>query len=207
MKRFLLSLILLIPIVLSPAAADRDCYECDNDPKFLIERIVKNVIITIRSNRERYENNDAEIYKLVKARIMPHIDMRQMSKLILGNNATLFTQEQFVEFSYLFENITIRSYARYILAYKDSYSLNFDDTVMNNNTAVVYMKLKIANDQVIHTEFALYRKNSKWAIINIAIEGINYGLVYRTQYNDIIKNHGVDELLMKLRERLDLKGE
>jgi phospholipid transport system substrate-binding protein len=133
---------------------------------------------------------------------MPHIDMRQMSKLILGNNATLFTQEQFVEFSYLFENITIRSYARYILAYKDSYSLNFDDTVMNNNTAVVYMKLKIANDQVIHTEFALYRKNSKWAIINIAIEGINYGLVYRNTYNDIIKNHGVDALLNQLREKL-----
>jgi|ETNmetMinimDraft_30_1059905.scaffolds.fasta_scaffold75028_2 phospholipid transport system substrate-binding protein len=176
------------------------------DPKYLIEDVIYDVIRAIRRDRERYEDNREEVNKLVKEKIMPHVDVIKMSTLILGRHKSQFTEEQFTEFIYLFESITIHSYAMYILDYKDSYSLSFRATRFNDRLkiATVHMILKLEQNRKVDTQFALYynKNNDTWKIFNLAFEGINYGLVYRNSYNEIIKNHGVDALLEQLREKL-----
>ena len=176
----------------------------NHDPKYLIEDVIYDVIRAIRRDRERYEDNREEVNKLVKEKIMPHVDVVKMSTLILGRHKRQFTEEQFAEFIHLFESVTIHSYAMYILDYKDSYSLYFRGTRFNTDrgTATVHMILKLEQNRKVDTQFALYYDNDTWKIFNLAFEGINYGLVYRSTYNDIIKNHGIDALLKRMRERL-----
>ena len=185
-------------------ARANDHIEQESDPKYLIEDVIYDVIRTIRRDRERYDDNRAEVNGLVKEKIMPHVDLVKMSTLILGRHKRQFTEEQFAEFIHLFESVTIHSYAMYILDYKDSYSLYFRSTRFNNErgTATVHMILKLEQNRKVDTEFALYYDNGTWKIFNLAFEGINYGLVYRNTYNDIIKNHGIDALLKRMRERL-----
>ena len=188
---------------------DRNGGEYDEiyDPKYLIEDVIYDVIRTIRRDRERYEDNKEEVNNLVKEKIMPHVDVAKMSMLILNRNRHKFTEEQFTEFIYLFENITIHSYAMYILEYKDSYSLHFRNTRFNDTrtTATVHMILKLEQNRKVDTHFALYYdiNNATWKIFNLAFEGINYGLVYRNFYNEIIRTHGVSALLNRLREKLE----
>ena len=204
----LLSFFMVVPLTAFAESYDRDGGEFDEiyDPKYLIEDVIYDVIRTIRRDRERYEDNKAEVNELVKEKIMPHVDVAKMSTLILNRNRHKFTEEQFTEFIYLFENITIHSYAMYILEYKDSYSLHFRNTRFNDTrtTATVHMILKLEQNRKVDTHFALYydTNNATWRIFNLAFEGINYGLVYRNSYNEIIKNRGVDALLNKLREKL-----
>ena len=178
----------------------------NHDPKYLIEDVIYDVIRAIRRDRERYDDNREEVNKLVKEKIMPHVDVAKMSTLILGRHKSQFTEEQFTEFIHLFESITIHSYAMYILDYKDSYSLYFHATRFNDahTIATVHMILKLEQNRKVDTEFALYydTNDATWKIFNLAFEGINYGLVYRNSYNDIIKNHGIEALLMQLREKL-----
>ena len=66
------------------------------------------------------------------------------------------------------------------------------------------MILKLEQNRKVDTHFALYydENNATWKIFNLAFEGINYGLVYRNSYNEIIRNHGVNILLNQLREKL-----
>jgi len=199
---------MIVPLTTFSESYDRNGGEFDEiyDPKYLIEDVIYDIIRTIRRDRERYEDNKEEVYRLVKEIIMPHVDVAKMSTLILGRNKHQFTEEQFTEFIYLFENITIHSYAMYILDYKDSYSLYFHATRFNNTrtTATVHMILKLEQNRKVTTHFALYydKNTATWKIFNLAFEGINYGLVYRHSYNDIIKNHGIDVLLNRLRKKL-----
>ena len=196
-------LVFLGATVVLPLEAN-DHVERESDPKYLIEDVIYDVIRAIRRDRKRYEDNREEVNKLVKEKIMPHVDVAKMSTLILGRHKSQFTEEQFAEFIHLFESVTIHSYAMYILDYKDSYSLYFRGTRFNTDrgTATVHMVLKLEQNRKVDTQFALYYDNDTWKIFNLAFEGINYGLVYRNSYNDIIKNHGIEELLNQLRERL-----
>jgi phospholipid transport system substrate-binding protein len=167
------------------------------------------VIYAIRRDRERYENNDEEVYKLVKRKIMPHVDVRKMSKIVLGRYWRRMTIEQQTEFMYLFETITTRSYAVYILEYKDSYSLHFNRTIYQNNraSAVVHMILKLEQNREVDTRFALYQspvsiEEGRWKIFNLSIEGINFGMVYRSTYSSVIRQSGIPGLLDKMRQKL-----
>jgi phospholipid transport system substrate-binding protein len=199
---------MIVPLTTFAESYDRNGGEFDEiyDPKYLIEDVIYDVIRTIRRDRDRYEDNKAEVNELVKEKIMPHVDVAKMSTLILGRHKSQFTEEQFTEFIHLFESITINSYAMYILDYKDSYSLYFRATRFNDahTIATVHMILKLEQNRKVDTEFALYydTNNATWRIFNLAFEGINYGLVYRNSYNEIIRTHGVDALLNQLREKL-----
>ena len=203
-----LSFFMIVPLTTFAESYDRNGGEYDEiyDPKYLIEDVIYDVIWAIRNDRERYEDNRAEVNKLVKEKIMPHVDLAKMSTLILGHNKHRFTEEQFTEFIHLFESITIHSYAMYILEYKDSYSIYFRSTRFNDTrtSAAVHMILKLEQNRKVDTHFALYydKNNATWKIFNLAFEGINYGLVYKNSYNEIIRNHGVSALLNQLREKL-----
>jgi phospholipid transport system substrate-binding protein len=197
-------LLFLVPVVFAESLSPRY-----NDPKQLIEDVMYDVIYAIRRDRERYENNDEEVYKLVKRKIMPHVDVRKMSKIVLGRYWRRMTIEQQTEFMYLFETITTRSYAVYILEYKDSYSLHFNRTIYQNNraSAVVHMILKLEQNREVDTRFALYQspvstEEGRWKIFNLSIEGINFGMVYRSTYSSVIRQSGIPGLLDKMRQKL-----
>ena len=200
-------LLFLVPVVFADSATQN--YSRYNDPKHLIEHVIKDVIYSIRRDRERYENNDEEVYKLVKRKIMPHVDVRKMSTIVLGRHWNTMTTEQQNEFMYLFETITTRSYAVYILEYKDSYSLNFKQTRYYNNkaSAIVHMILKLEQNRKVNTTFALYQsplsvEEGLWKIFNLSIDGINFGIIYRNSYGTIIRQDGVEGLLHEMREKL-----
>jgi phospholipid transport system substrate-binding protein len=200
-------LLFLVPVVFAESSSHP--YPIYNDPKYLIENVIKDVIYTIRTDRERYENNDEEVYKLVKRKIMPHVDVHKMSKIVLGRYWRRMTIEQQTEFMYLFETITTRSYAVYILEYKDSYSLHFNRTIYQNNraSAVVHMILKLEQNREVDTRFALYQspvsiEEGRWKIFNLSIEGINFGMVYRSTYSSVIRQSGIPGLLDKMRQKL-----
>jgi phospholipid transport system substrate-binding protein len=202
-------LLFLVPVVFAESMSHP--YPRYNDPKYLIENVIKDVIYTIRTNRERYENNDEEVYKLVKRKIMPHVDVRKMSTIVLGRNWRLMTTEQQHEFMYLFEAITTKSYAVYILEYKDSYSLDFKRTIYHNNraSAVVHMILKLEQNIEVDTRFVLYQspisvEEGIWKIFNLSIEGINFGIIYRNTYSSIIRRDGIKGLLDDMREKLEV---
>lgn len=200
-------LLFLVPVVFAESLYHP--YPRYNDPKHLIEDVLKDVIYAIRRDRERYENNDEEVYKLVKRKLMPHVDVRKMSTIVLGRHWNTMTTEQQNEFMYLFEAITTRSYAVYILEYKDSYSLYFKQTRYHNNraSAVVHMLLKLEQNREVDTKFALYQsplsvEEGVWKIFNLSIEGINFGIIYRNTYSNIIKQDGIKGLLDDMRKKL-----
>ena len=45
-------------------------------------------------------------------------------------------------------------------------------------------------------------KHLGWKIYNLVIEGVNYGMLYRTIYKESIEMRGVEEFLLKLRKKL-----
>ena len=45
-------------------------------------------------------------------------------------------------------------------------------------------------------------RHQDWKIYNLVIDGVNYGILYRTIYKESIEMCGVEEFLLKLREKL-----
>jgi phospholipid transport system substrate-binding protein len=169
------------------------------DPKILISGIMHRAVSELRVN----ENVDPQ--ELVKRILMPHVDVPKMSKLILGRNWRNFTTEQQEEFAFLFETTLNAMYAAYLLEYKDTMAITFRMTSFNTNRtqANVHMILHLSATSKVNTRFLLYIVDGKWKIYNFSIDGINFGIIYRNTYKQLINNLGIEGTLERMREKLN----
>ena len=171
----------------------------EEDPKILISGIMHSAVLELRSDE------DVDPHELVERLLMPHVDVPKMSKLILGRNWNQFTTEQQEEFAFLFETILKKMYAAYLLEYKDTMALTFRSTGFNTNRtrANVHMLLHLSATSKVNTRFLLYVVEDIWKIYNFSIDGINFGIIYRNTYKQLINNLGIDGTLERMREKLN----
>ena len=203
-KEFFIPLCLLVILVLGARAfANSDGWRHgetqEEDPKILISGIMHSAVLELRSDE------DVDPHELVERLLMPHVDVPKMSKLILGRNWNQFTTEQQEEFAFLFETILKKMYAAYLLEYKDTMALTFRSTGFNTNRtrANVHMLLHLSATSKVNTRFLLYVTDGIWKIYNFSIDGINFGIIYRNTYKQLINNLGIDGTLERMREKLN----
>ena len=156
-------------------------------------------VLELRSEEE------VDPQELVERILMPHVDALKMSKLILGRNWNRLTIEQQEEFAFLFETTLKKMYAAYLLEYKDTMALTFRPTGFNTNRtrANVHMILHLTATKRVNTRFLLYATEGKWKIYNFSIDGINFGIIYRNTYKQLINNLGIEGVLEQMREKLN----
>ena len=172
----------------------------EEDPKILISGIMHSAILELRSEEE-----EVDPHELVERILMPHVDVLKMSKLILGRNWNLFTIEQQEEFALLFETTLKAMYAAYLLQYKDTMAITFRPTSFNTDRtrAGVKMRLHLTATTKVDTIFLLHVTNRRWKIYNFSIDGINFGIIYRNTYKQLINNLGIEGVLERMREKLN----
>ena len=128
--------------------------------------------------------------------IISYVDTNKMARIILGKKRNSFSKEQMKEFVDMFEVVIAQSYNRFILNSKRKIDLL--STEYSGSIAVVSGRLDGLN-----VKFMLYLdKQQEWKIYNLVIDGINYGILYRTIYKESIEMCGVEEFLLKLRKKL-----
>ena len=203
-KEFFIPLCLLILLVLGSRAFAteygwRHGETQEEDPKILISGIMHSAVMELRSD------DDVDPHELVDFYLMPYVDVPKMSKLILGRNWNQFTTEQQEEFAFLFETILKKMYAAYLLEYKDTMALTFRSTGFNTNRtrANVHMLLHLSATSKVNTRFLLYETDGIWKIYNFSIDGINFGIIYRNTYKQLINNLGIEGVLEQMREKLN----
>ena len=204
-KEFFIPLCLLILLVLgSRAFASNDEWRHgetqEEDPKILISGIMHSAVLELRSAE------DIDPHELVERILMPHVDVLKMSKLILGRNWNEFTTEQQEEFAFLFEATLNKMYAAYLLEYKDTMAITFRPTSFNTGRtrAGVKMRLHLTATTKVDTTFLLHVTNRRWKIYNFSIDGINFGIIYRNTYKQLINNLGIEGVLERMREKLNI---
>ena len=128
--------------------------------------------------------------------IISYIDTNKMARIILSKRRDSFSKEQMEDFVDMFEIVITQSYNRFIL--NSRRKIDLLSTKYSGNIAVVSGRLDGLN-----IKFMLYLdKHQDWKVYNLVIDGVNYGILYRTIYKESIEMCGVEEFLLKLRKKL-----
>ena len=128
--------------------------------------------------------------------IISYVDTNKMAKIILGRNRVRFSKEQMEEFVDMFEVVIAQSYNHYIL--NSRRKIDLLSTEYSGSIAVVSGRL-----DGLSVKFMLYLdRRQDWKIYNLVVDGVNYGILYRTIYKESIDMCGVEEFLFKLHKKL-----
>lgn len=131
--------------------------------------------------------------------VLPHVDIRTMSRWVLGKNWRKATPEQRENFVVEFRELLLSTYLRQVKTY-DGESARFLPLrgEQREGQAVVNAEIVQPNGPIIHATFRLHQPQAEWMIFDVSVEGISLVATHRSGFNTEIRNSGIDELIARL---------
>ena len=133
--------------------------------------------------------------------VLPHVDMRTMSRWVLGKNWRKATPEQRDAFVIEFQELLLSSYLRQVKTYDEEVARFLPlRGGQKKGRAVVNAEIDQRNGPVIHVIFRMHQVKTEWLIFDVSVEGISLVATHRSSFNSEIRNSGLDELIARLQK-------
>ena len=126
-------------------------------------------------------------------------DFNETAKRSLGRHWQGRTPAEREEFVQLFTDLLERSYISKVELYGGEKIQYVSDTIEDGTQAKVQTKLMTKAGGEIPIEYRMHKKNDKWLVYDVIIEGVSLVANYRTQFNKIIQTSSFQELVKKMK--------
>ena len=154
-------------------------------------------ILALLQNKEM--DSDVRREKIGEV-ISERFDFRAMSQRTLATNWKSASKEQRQEFVQLFSRLIENTYIGRVEAYTDE-KVDYPKEKIKGKKAVVET-LILTDNADIPVNYKVYRKDDKWWVYDVVIEGVSLISNYRIAYQEIVKKEGFDGLIAKMKDKI-----
>ena len=142
--------------------------------------------------------------KLIHQAVYERFDWEEMARRSLATHWTKRTAEERKEFVHLFAELLERTYMKKMEDYSGENVL-YEGETKEGDYATVKVKIVTKKDKEIPVEYRLKKEGNDWFIYDVSIEGVSLVNNYRTQFNSILLQSSYENLVKRLREKVELK--
>jgi len=128
------------------------------------------------------------------------IDFETMASRALGNKFDEISQSEREEFVSLFSTIVRDQSLNRLDIYRAE--VTYEDIEVDNGSARVHTIAQLDNVRTA-VDYTMEKKNSEWFITDMTINDVSTSQSYNRQFSSIIRQHGFDTLLDRLRRRAE----
>ena len=166
-----------------------------------VKKTLDSIIVIV--SREDLKNNEkkAERRVLLREVISKKFSYYEMSRRSLTKHWKERTAEEKKEFIDLFGKLLENSYANKIESFTDEKIIYIDEK-KKGNVALVKTIIQKNNDE-IPVNYKLVKLDNDWKIYDFIVEGVSMIKNYRTQFKKIIHKSSYEELVSKLKKKLE----
>ena len=148
-----------------------------------------------------------QIEQLVQRILVPHIDFRTSSNLVLGPHWKDASETQRVAFINEFQAFLVRFFTGALASYVDSEAvpvnvMSFREEPRPKGERQVFVRSHIGQSggDEIAVEYRMYWHDA-WKVIDVSVAGISMVQSYRSNFTSTIERQGIDVLIAQLQER------
>jgi phospholipid transport system substrate-binding protein len=127
-------------------------------------------------------------------------DIQETARRALGPHWQQRTPAEREEFVGLFADLLERSYIAKIDLYGGE-RVKFVDEKIDGDIATVRGKVVTKQGQDVPVDARMHKKNDRWLIYDVTIEGISLVSNYRAQFDRIIRTSSYNDLVKRLRNQ------
>jgi phospholipid transport system substrate-binding protein len=191
----------LVPLVALPALGSGVAHAAEA-PEALIEKLGKELIANIRSDKAIQGGDIAKLSELVDRLVMPHVNFQRMTSLAAGRWWRQASPEQRDALMTEFRTLLLRTYAG-ALAAVDDQTIRMRPTRGVTDTADVIVRSEIVQPrgEPIQLDYRMQKTENGWKIYDVNVLGVWLVETYRTQFNQEAAKSGVDGLIKSLAEK------
>jgi phospholipid transport system substrate-binding protein len=193
------ALVLILVAALCSAAPSARAQEA---PDAIVKRVATDVIASIRSDPAIQAGNEARIRDVLEAKLLPNFDFARMTALAMGKNWRSATPEQQKRVTDEFRALLVRTYSSSLNNYRNE-TIDYKPLRMNPGDTEVTVRTLVqrASGAPIQIDYSMEKKADGWKCYDVIVGGVSLVTNYRDEFNDQVKNGGVDGLIKTLADR------
>jgi len=171
-------------------------------PDAMVKRVAQDVIATIKADPLVQAGNEARIREVIEAKLVPNFDFPRMTALAMGKNWRAASPEQQKRLTDEFKTLLVRTYSGALTKYRDE-TIDYKPLRMSPADTDVTVRTLVmkSGGQPIQIDYSLTKVADGWKVFDVVIGGVSLVTNYRDEFNEQMKNGGVDGLIKTLSDR------
>ena len=180
-----------------PARAQQDL-----GPEELVRKVTQDVLDAIRSDKQLAAGDKQKALKLAEEKVLPLIDFEEAARLAVGRAWAQATPEQRKKLVEEFRKMLVRTYSNAISAYEGQTMKVLPVRMKPGDTEVtVHNRYIRAGGTPLPVDYQMHKTDQGWKIYDITVEGVSLVLTYRSEFDAVVKQSGIDGLIKRLEEK------
>ena len=192
-----LTLIGLVLFVALPVAAQ------ELSPEDLVKKITADVLAAVKSDKQLAAGDKQKALKLAEEKVLPYIDFEEATRLAVGRAWAQATPEQRKRLTAEFRNMLVRTYSNAISGYEGQTLkvLPARGKQDGKDEETVHTQFIRAGGQPLPIDFQMRKAGNAWKVYDISVEGVSLVLTYRSDFDAVVKQEGLDGLIKRLSQK------
>ena len=137
----------------------------------------------------------------VRAAVIDLLDFTEISRRTLGRHWRPLTDAEREEFVALFRALLDRTYLPQIKLYQGE-RIQFVGESVDGDFSAVQARVATRRGQEAAVMFRLHRRDERWLIYDVSVEGISLVGNYRAQFDQIIQRASYQGLVTRIKQKL-----
>jgi len=162
--------------------------------KETVDRIVQ--ILAEPGLHDKPEQRRAEVRKIAEG----IFDYPDTARRALGPHWNARSPQEQEEFVKLFADLLDRAYISKIELYPGE-RVRYVGEIADGDEATVKTVIATKKSSEIPVDYRLHRRDGRWLVYDVIIEGVSLVSNYRTQFNKIVQTESYDALVQRLRAK------
>jgi len=172
-----------------------------NTPDGFLKDSVQEISLLVSKYKDRFETDEEFLRDKMNSSVMPKLDIKLMSKIILGKKIwTEMSDSQKDDFVEAFQYRMTSTYMKSITAF-DGEKVIFLPYEPGKRENIAYVKSKyLIPGGDIAVDYRLIKKSEEWKVYDIIFDGISLMKNYRADFREHVSQNGIESLITSLRE-------
>ena len=170
-------------------------------PDGFLKDSVQEISTLVSEYKDRFETDEEFLRDKMNSSVMPKLDIKLMSKIILGKKIwTAMSERQKDDFVDSFQYRMTSTYMKSITAF-DGEKVVFLPYEPGKRENIAYVKSKyLIPGGDIAVDYRLIKKSDEWKVYDIIFDGISLMKNYRADFREHVSQNGIESLIISLKE-------
>ena len=170
-------------------------------PDGFLKDSVQEISLLVSKYKDRFETDEEFLRDKMNSSVMPKLDIKLMSKIILGKKIwTEMSESQKDDFVEAFQYRMTSTYMKSITAF-DGEKVVFLPYKPGKRENIAYVKSKyLIPGGDIAVDYRLIKISEEWKVYDIIFDGISLMKNYRADFREHVSQNGIESLIISLRE-------
>jgi len=174
----------------------------EQKPDELVKKMTDDVMAAIQSDKQLAAGDKQKALQLAEEKILPHVDFEEAARLAVGRAWRQAAPEQRQQIVAEFRRMLMRTYSNAISAYQGQQMKVLPLRMKDGETDVTVRNQYLRpGATAVQVDYQMHKVGDSWKIYDIIVEGVSLVLTYRSEFDAVVKESGVDGLIKRIAQK------